>query len=215
MGVCPPASAGDVGSIPGPGTFPVGQSSWAHGPQLLSWHGAAAGFLRFWLRLSSLLCGFALAAVSQAPLQLPRGDFSSWWLFLWQSWALGLMTLVLEALRLSRSAACGIFPGQGSNPCPSSWAGRFLTTGPPGKSLEALSHPSPWTPLLPDPVGQRDEGRWPSGQVCGAVVTNSNIRISPTRMDLADFLSASSLLTASEPRRLLCDIIRRKTCFYR
>ena len=101
MGVCPPASAGDVGSIPGPGTFPVAQSGWAHGPRLLSRRGAAAVFLHFWLRLSALLRGFALAPVSQAPLQLPRGDFSSWWLFLWQSWALGLRTSVLEALRLS------------------------------------------------------------------------------------------------------------------
>ena len=28
--------------------------------------------------------------------------------------------------------ACGMFPDQGSNPCPV--AGRFFTTGPPGKS---------------------------------------------------------------------------------
>ena len=35
---------------------------------------------------------------------------------------------------LSCSAACGIFPDQGSNPCPPALAGGFLTTGPPGKS---------------------------------------------------------------------------------
>ena len=47
----------------------------------------------------------------------------------------------------SCSAACGIFPDQGSSPCPLHWqadsqplchqgslAGRFLTTAPPGKS---------------------------------------------------------------------------------
>ncbi|KAJ8782455.1 hypothetical protein J1605_010163 [Eschrichtius robustus] len=47
----------------------------------------------------------------------------------------------------SCSAACGIFPDQGSNLCPLHWqadsqplrhqgslAGRFLTTAPPGKS---------------------------------------------------------------------------------
>ena len=33
----------------------------------------------------------------------------------------------------SRSAACGIFPDQGSNPCPPALAGRFSTTAPPGK----------------------------------------------------------------------------------
>ena len=37
----------------------------------------------------------------------------------------------------SRSSACGIFPDQGSNPCPSHWRadspGRFSTTAPPGK----------------------------------------------------------------------------------
>jgi hypothetical protein len=34
-------------------------------------------------------------------------------------------------------------------------------------------------------------------------------------MDIADFLSVSSLLTTSEPWRLLPEIIRRKACFYR
>ena len=38
---------------------------------------------------------------------------------------------VVVALRLSCSEACGIFLDQGSNPFP--LAGRFLTTGPPGK----------------------------------------------------------------------------------
>ena len=33
----------------------------------------------------------------------------------------------------SCSAACGIFPDQGSNPCPPALAGRFSTTAPPGK----------------------------------------------------------------------------------
>ena len=36
---------------------------------------------------------------------------------------------------LSCSAACGIFPDQGLNPCPLHWqADSFLTTAPPGKS---------------------------------------------------------------------------------
>ena len=33
----------------------------------------------------------------------------------------------------SRPAACGIFPDQGSNPCPPALAGRLPTTEPPGK----------------------------------------------------------------------------------
>ena len=34
---------------------------------------------------------------------------------------------------LNRTEACGIFPDQGSNPCPLALAGRFLSTIPPGK----------------------------------------------------------------------------------
>ena len=41
---------------------------------------------------------------------------------------------VVVAHRLSCSMACGIFPDQGSNPCPPALAGGFLTTAPPGKS---------------------------------------------------------------------------------
>ena len=39
---------------------------------------------------------------------------------------------------LSCSAACGIFPGQGSNPC-SALAGGFFTTEPPGKPTLSTS----------------------------------------------------------------------------
>ena len=35
---------------------------------------------------------------------------------------------------LSCYASCGIFPDQGSDPCPLALAGGFLTTAPPGKS---------------------------------------------------------------------------------
>ena len=41
---------------------------------------------------------------------------------------------VLVAHRLSCPAACEIFPDQGLNPWSPTLAGRFLTTGPPGKS---------------------------------------------------------------------------------
>ena len=37
-------------------------------------------------------------------------------------------------LGFSVSMACEIFPDQGSNPWSPALAGRFLTTGPPGKS---------------------------------------------------------------------------------
>ena len=40
---------------------------------------------------------------------------------------------VIVAHGPSCSTACGIFPDQGSNPCPLHWAGRFSTTAPPGK----------------------------------------------------------------------------------
>ena len=39
----PPASAGDTGSIPGPGGSRMPQSNWAREPQLLGLHAAAAG----------------------------------------------------------------------------------------------------------------------------------------------------------------------------
>ena len=42
---------------------------------------------------------------------------------------------VVVAHRLSCSEACGIFPDQGSNPCPPALADGSLTTAPPGKSL--------------------------------------------------------------------------------
>ena len=41
----------------------------------------------------------------------------------------------LAAHGLSCSAACGVFRDQGSNPA---LAGRFLTTGPPGKSQNEM-----------------------------------------------------------------------------
>ena len=40
---------------------------------------------------------------------------------------------VVVALRLSCSAACGIFPDQEPDPCPLHWLA-VLTAGPPGKS---------------------------------------------------------------------------------
>lgn len=52
-----------------------------------------------------------------------------------RTWALGLMGSIVVAHELSCSVACGIFLNQGSNLCPPALAGRFLTTGPPEKSV--------------------------------------------------------------------------------
>ena len=58
---------------------------------------------------------------------------------------------------LSCSTACGIFPDQGSDPCPPALAGGFLTTVPPGKSLMMFffyerAHTEPATVLSALPV---------------------------------------------------------------
>ena len=51
-------------------------------------------------------------------------------------WCIGSSVV---ACRLSCRKASGIFPDQGSNPCPLHWkVDGFLTTGPPGMSLYSL-----------------------------------------------------------------------------
>ena len=47
------------------------------------------------------------------------------------AWGLGAQQLWRTGL--SCTAACGIFPVQGLNPCPLHWQGGLLTAGPPGK----------------------------------------------------------------------------------
>ena len=51
----------------------------------------------------------------------------------WGTQALGYVSSVVVALRLSWPVACGIFPSQGSPESPA-LTGRFLTSGLPGKS---------------------------------------------------------------------------------
>jgi len=46
----------------------------------------------------------------------------------------GLSSSVVVVHRLSCPTACGIFLDQGVEPVPPALAGKFLTTGPPGKS---------------------------------------------------------------------------------
>ena len=52
-----------------------------------------------------------------------------------QDLSLRCMGLVVVVLRLSCSMACEILvPQPGTEPMSPAWEGRFLTTGPPGKS---------------------------------------------------------------------------------
>ena len=78
-------------------------------------------------------CGLSLVAASGGYSQLRHTGFSLRWLLL--LWSMGsrhagsvLLSCGLQsagsvavAQGLSCSAACGIFPGQGSNPCPLHW----------------------------------------------------------------------------------------------
>ena len=105
-------------------------------------------FIYFWLCwVFFAACRLSLVAESGGYSLLRCTGFSLRWLLLLQSTGsrhVGFSSCSSWALerRLSScgawascSAACGIFPDQGSNPCPLALAGRFLTTVPPGKSL--------------------------------------------------------------------------------
>ena len=98
-------------------------------------------FIYFWLHwVFVAVCGLPLVVVSRSYSSLQCVDFSFRWLLLWQSMGsrTGLQQLVQEgsvvvvcglesagsvvvAHGLSCSEACGIFPDQGSNPCPLHW----------------------------------------------------------------------------------------------
>ena len=70
------------------------------------------------------------------------GSIATWltdsFFFFWLFWvfvtALSVSLIVWMSF-VALSEACGIFPDQGSNPCPLALQGRFLTTGPPAKRL--------------------------------------------------------------------------------
>ena len=101
-------------------------------------------FIYFCLRWVFLLHGLSLVAMSGATLPCSAwtshcGGFSCY-----GARALGVQASVVVAHRLSSvvhrlscSAACGIFPDQGSNPCPLHWQ-VDSTTEPPGKSLSPI-----------------------------------------------------------------------------
>ena len=91
------------------------------------------------------LC-WVFVSVRGLSLVVASGDHSSSWCAgLSLQWPLLLRSTgsrragsVVVAHGPSCSAACGIFPDQGSKPCPPALAGGFLTTAPPGKSLPLL-----------------------------------------------------------------------------
>ena len=74
-----------------------------------------------------------------------------------------------RAHRFSRPAACDIFPGPGIKPLFSALAGSFLSTTPPGKSLNALLSDQlmnfPGGPVVKNPpCHARDAGSIPGGR---------------------------------------------------
>ena len=88
----------------------------------------------FWLHWVFVAArGLSLVVVSGGYSSLRCAGFSLQWLLLLQStesWCTGSVVVahrlqstgsVVVVHRLSCSAACGIFPDQGSNPCPLPW----------------------------------------------------------------------------------------------
>ena len=87
-------------------------------------------FIYFWLHWVFVAeCGLSLVAGRGGYSLLRYTDFSLQWLLLLQSTgsrctafsSCGMRASVVVVHRLSSSAACGIFPDQGSNPCPLHW----------------------------------------------------------------------------------------------
>ena len=75
---------------------------------------------------------------------LAEGRFSSF-----RAQTLEYVRSVVAALGLSRPAAGGIFvPWLGIEPVSPALEGRFLTTGPPGKSLDVLLHLHAFVPVV-------------------------------------------------------------------
>ena len=78
-------------------------------------------FILFYLLLCWVFVaarGLSLVAASRGYSSLWYAGFSLWWLLLLRAWALGARASVVVVQGFSCSAACGIFPDQGSNPCP-------------------------------------------------------------------------------------------------
>ena len=79
-------------------------------------------FISLWLRWVFVAArGLSLVAGSGGYSSLWCAGFSLWWLLLLRSAGSGCVASVVVAHGLSCSAARGIFPDQGSNPCPLHW----------------------------------------------------------------------------------------------
>ena len=76
----------------------------------------------FWLcGVFTAAQGLSLVAASGAYSSLQPMGFSRLWLLLLQSTGSGVQASGVVVRGLSCSAACGIFPEQGPNPCPLHW----------------------------------------------------------------------------------------------
>ena len=80
---------------------------------------------------SVAVCGLSLVMAGRGYSSWRSLGFSLQWLLLLQN-----MSSVVGMHGLSCFAACGIFLNQGLNPCSPALAGRFLSTGPLGKSQD-------------------------------------------------------------------------------
>ena len=91
---------------------------------------SSCSFFFFWLHwVFVAVCGLSLVVASGGYFSSQCAGFSLWWLLLlWSpgSRRVGFSScstqgLVVVAHGLCCSVACGIFPDQGSNPCPLHW----------------------------------------------------------------------------------------------
>ena len=107
----------------------------------------------------------------------------------------GMRASVVVALWLICPLACGIFLDQKLNPSSPALTGRFLTTGPPGKSsvsqsvVQLLSHVqffvTPWNalgrharPLCPSPIPGVYSNSCPSSTWCHPTISSSVVPFS-------------------------------------
>ena len=92
-------------------------------------------FIYFWLCWVFVsVRGLSLVAASGGHSSSQCAGLSLPWPLLLRSTGSRRAGSAIVAHGPSCSAACGILPDQGSNPCPqSALAGRFSTTAPPGK----------------------------------------------------------------------------------
>ena len=85
-------------------------------------------FLFIWLSWAFVAAlRFSLVVASRGYSSLWSKGFSSWWLLLFQSLGFRYTGSVVVAHGLSCSEARGIFPDQGSNPCPPHWQVDFYS----------------------------------------------------------------------------------------